>query len=289
MSVGTQPPLAQKQLARELLRLRNQAGLDQRVLAERIGSSQSMISRAERAEKLLPLPKVLAWGEVCAASEDVVSRLAALVEAAFTQTEAWRDLMPAAPQLQDAVRATEATTRTLLTYSPTVIPGLLQTPGYAEEVLRLTNYTGEMDEAAALAGRWRRQEALADRSRRFDFLLPETVLRWSPGVPDLLVSQLERLISVAGQENVFLGVVGSGREPVLPLHGFMVYADRGDDDPFVAVELVHTYVTASHPADVALYQDVFDKLRAAALTGPDVVALIQRVIAELRAGHGSVG
>lgn len=275
----------QKQLARELLRLRNVAGLDQRTIAERIGSSQAMVSRAERAEKLLPLPTVLAWGEACGAGEEVLGSLAALVEAAFTQTEAWRNLMPGTPQLQDAVRANEATTRTLLTYSPTVIPGLLQTPGYAEHVLRLMNYTGEMDEAAALAGRWRRQEALADHSRRFDFIIPETVLRWSPAGPGVLIAQLERLAAAVGQENVSLGVVGCGREPVLPLHGFMIYADRGDEDPFVTVELVHTYLTASHLADVALYQEVFNKLRAAAVAGPEVVALIQVVIAELKAAR----
>jgi hypothetical protein len=44
-------------------------------------------------------------------------------------------------------------------------------------------------------------------------------------------------------------------------------------------------VTASHPADVALYQEVFDKRRAASVAGPDVVALIEVVIAELRAAR----
>ncbi len=240
-----------------------------------------MISRAERAEKLLPLPKVLAWAEACGADDDMLNRLAALVEAAFTQTEAWRDLLPATP-LQDSVRANEATAHTLLNYSPTVIPGLLQTPGYAEHVLRLTNYTSEMDEAAALAGRWRRQEALADRSRHFEFVIPEAVLRWSPAGPEVLLAQLERLTVVAGQDNVLLGVVTTGREPVLPFHGFVIYADRGADDPFVAVEAVHTYITAHSPADVALYQQVFDKLRSAALIGAHAVSLIQRVAVSLR-------
>lgn len=281
MGVGKQPPLAQKQLGRELLRLRSLAGLDQRTIAERISSSQAMVSRAERAEKLLPLPKVLAWGEACGADDEVLNRLTALVEAAFTQTEAWRDLLPATP-LQDSVRANEATARTLLNYSPVVIPGLLQTPGYAEHVLRLTNYTGEMNEAAALAGRWRRQEALSDRSRHFEFLIPETVLRWSPAGPKVLLAQLERLSAVAGQDNVLLGVVASGREPVLPFHGFVIYADRGADDPFVAVEAVHTYITANSPADVALYQQVFDKLRGVALIGADAVSVIERVAVALR-------
>lgn len=281
MAVGKKIPVAQQQLGRELLRLRRLTGLDQNEIAEMIGSSQSMVSRVERAEKTLPLPKVLAWGEACGANEKTLARLSALAEAASTQNEAWRDLMPAEAHLQDAVLKNEAKTRTLLTYSPTVIPGLLQTPGYAEHVLRLTNYTGDMDEAAALAGRWRRQEALADRTRRFDFVIPEAVLRWSPAGPDVLAAQLERLVTVVRQENVSVGIVMSGQEPILPFHSFVIYMDRDDEPPSVTVELAHSYVTASHPADVALYQEIFSKLRIAALTDEDSAALATRLAKQL--------
>ncbi|HEY6423829.1 MAG TPA: helix-turn-helix transcriptional regulator [Pseudonocardiaceae bacterium] len=273
----------QQQLVRELIRLRSRAGLDQRQIAKTLDLSQATVSRVERLGKLLSLPEVLAWAQACGASPEVVDRLTALTDAAWMQMQPLRDLLADSLQLQDRVRANEATARTLLYYSPTVIPGLLQTPGYAEHVLRLTNYTGQGDEAAALAGRWRRQEALADRARRFDFVIPEAVLRWSPAGPEVLAAQLDRLGMVAGQANVSVGVVMSGQEPVLPFHGFTIYADRGEEDPFVTVELIHTYVTASHPTDVALYQQVFNKLRAASVIGPDAIALIQRVASELRA------
>ncbi len=282
MGLGKEPTIAQQQLVRELVHLRSVAGLDQRQIAKALGLSQATVSRVERLGKLLSLPEVLAWAQACGASPEVVDRLPALTDAAWMQMQPLRDLLADSLQLQDEVRANEATARTLLYYSPTVIPGLLQTPGYAEHVLRLTNYTGQGDEAAALAGRWRRQEALADRSRRFDFVIPEAVLRWSPAGPDVLAAQLDRLVAVAGQDNVSVGVVMSGQEPVLPFHGFTIYADRGEEDPFVTVELVHTYITVSHPADVALYQQVFNKLRAVSVIGPDAAALIQRVASELR-------
>lgn len=283
MSVGKTPSLLQQQLARDLSKLRSFAGLDQRAIGKQISLSQAMVSRAERAERLLPLPKVLAWGEACGASREVLDRLSALTEAAFTQSEAWRDLLPESSQLQDAVRANEATTRTLLSYSPTVVPGLLQTPAYAEHVLRLTNYTGQGDDAAALLGRWRRQEALSDRTKHFSFLMPESVLRWAPaGQREIMAPQLDRVAAVAGQDNVSLGIVFSGKEPILPFHGFTIYADRGEDDPFVAMELVHTYVTVNNPVDVELYRDIHCRLHAAAVVGPDAVALVRRVAAELR-------
>jgi transcriptional regulator with XRE-family HTH domain len=283
LSVGKTPPLLQRQLANELARLRSYAGLDQRALGKQIELSQAMVSRAERAERLLPLPKALAWGQACGASNETLDRITAMTEAAFTQTEAWRDLIPESGHLQDAVRANEATARTLLYYSPHLIPGLLQTPAYAEHALRLTNFTGQEDEAAALVGRWRRQEALSDRTRHFSFLVPEAVLRWSPaGLREILVAALDRMTTVASQDNVSFGVVLKGVEPILPLNGFTIYADRDDNGPFVGIELVHTYVTANHPVDVALYQEIYRRLMTVAVTGPDAVALIQRVAAELR-------
>lgn len=276
MALGKEPPILQKQLARELLRLRSIAGLDQREVAARIGISQATVSRVERAEKLLPLPKVRAWVEACDVSEEVLDRLITLTEATFTQMEAWRDVMPNLDQLQDAVRVNEATTRTLLSYSPIVIPGLLQTPAYAEHVLRLTNYIDRFDEAAALAGRWRRQEALADRSHRFHFLLSESVLQWSPAGLQARAAQLDRIATVAAQENVSVGVIRVGHELVLPLHGFTIYADREEGDPFVAVELAHTYLTVNHPSDVALYRQLHERMADAAVTGADAAALIRR-------------
>lgn len=47
------------------------------------------------------------------------------------------------------------------------------------------------------------------------------------------------------------------------------------------MELVHTYLTVSHPADVELYRDIYRRLWSAAI-GPDAVNLIQGIAAELR-------
>ncbi|MGH3781579.1 MAG: helix-turn-helix domain-containing protein [Pseudonocardiaceae bacterium] len=64
MSVGKTPSLLHQQQGRELAHLRSLAGLDQREIGKRINLSQPMVSRAERAEKLLPLPKCLRGGRL---------------------------------------------------------------------------------------------------------------------------------------------------------------------------------------------------------------------------------
>jgi Domain of unknown function (DUF5753) len=90
------------------------------------------------------------------------------------------------------------------------------------------------------------------------------VLRWVPtGLRDAIGLQLDRVITVAGQDNVTLGVIPNGDEPILPFHGFTIYADRDGDDPFVSCELVHNYVNVNDPTDIELYRDIYRRLTAA--------------------------
>ena len=79
-----------------------------------------------------------------------------------------------------------------------------------------------------------------------------SALRWSPAGPSVFAAQLDRVAMVAAHENVSVASSGTVR-PVLPRYGFTLYADRGDD-PFVSVELAHTYMTLNHPTDVAVRQ-----------------------------------
>ncbi|MGH3692661.1 MAG: helix-turn-helix domain-containing protein [Pseudonocardiaceae bacterium] len=284
MVVGKTPPPLHQQLGRELARARNLAGIEQRDIAARIGITQTMASRAERGRKLLSLPQIRAWAQACDAAPETLERLLALTDSAFTYTESWGELFTESSQLQDAVRADEATVGTLLSYTRTVVPGLLQTPAYAESVLRLTDFAGDTDVAAALAGRWRRQEALSDRNRHFEFMIAEAVLRWAPyGRVEVLLAQLDHLAAVAEQrENVLLGILPSGSEPVLPFHDFTIYDDRGDDDPLVVTELAHSYMTIQRPRDVALYREIFGRLTPVALTAQNASALIRRLMGELQ-------
>ncbi|MGH8571997.1 MAG: Scr1 family TA system antitoxin-like transcriptional regulator, partial [Gammaproteobacteria bacterium] len=196
MSVGGGPSLAQQQLAGELARLRSLAGLDQRQIAAHAGISQATVSRIERALKLPTLSNVIAWVNACGATADVVERITTLTEAAHTQVETWRELASRSPHLQDAVRANEATAARLRAYSPTVVPGLLQTAAYARRTLALTDATGQLDVAAGVEGRLRRQEALHDPIRHFEFLITETALRLTLGTPAGHAAQLDRIVSL---------------------------------------------------------------------------------------------
>jgi hypothetical protein len=62
------------------------------------------------------------------------------------------------------------------------VPGLLQTAEYIRRVFQVFTWDPAgmepHDTSAALAARLRRQEALYDESRQFDFIVTEAALRW---------------------------------------------------------------------------------------------------------------
>ncbi|HEY6424058.1 MAG TPA: Scr1 family TA system antitoxin-like transcriptional regulator [Pseudonocardiaceae bacterium] len=65
--------------------------------------------------------------------------------------------------------------------------------------------------------------------------------------------------------------------PVIPLAGFSLHENEA-----VFVETVTGEQRLDDPGEVAAYTRMFELLRDAATTGPDAVALVQRVAAELR-------
>jgi Domain of unknown function (DUF5753) len=98
-----------------------------------------------------------------------------------------------------------------------------------------------------------------------------------PAELEVQVAQLDHLVLIRELLGVELGVVPlNAPMPVVPLSGFRVL-----DDEFVFVESLAGEQRLDGLSITPILR-AFDVLRAASLTGPDAVALIQRVAAELR-------
>ncbi len=278
------PSTKRKRLGAELRKQRKLAGFSGRSLAARIDVSQAKLSRIELGETVPSLPEVRAWVSVVGASDELLAQLTALTEAALTDVEAWRDVFePGLPRLQQSVGEAEAASGTLRSFQPTLVPGLLQTAEYARRVFTLVDVTGEQDYQAAIAQRLDRQQTLYDTTKYFEFLLTEAVLRWRPGPPTVLVAQLDRIASVATLDNVSLGIVPFDTEATaVPWHGFTLYEDRGDHDPYVAVEAQHAYITVSDPQDIEFYRTQLARLRETALVGDDAREFLASVAEKIR-------
>ncbi|MGH3778873.1 MAG: helix-turn-helix domain-containing protein [Pseudonocardiaceae bacterium] len=275
------PKSRREQLGQELEHLRKLAGLSGRALAGMLPISQSTISRVESGKTLLSRDEVDAWADAAGADTPTRARLLALVDAALREEASWRGkLGEGRTHLQDEIHARETVAHTVRNFQPTVVPGLLQTPEYAHYVIPRADIENVMDRGEAAAARLQRQQSLFNGDRQFEFLIGEAALHWPVAAPELLAAQLNRIVALAPLKAVNIAVLPLG-EPVdaVPWSNFVIYEG---DEPYVSIELVHRPETVANPRQVDLYRRLYDHMWRRAATGPDAVALIQRVAAELR-------
>lgn len=276
-----------RRLASELTRIRGQAGISGRDLAQRIGISQSKVSRIEAATTTPSLPEVAAWADAVDTTPEVRDRLRSLTEAAFTEVHTWRSLLRHRPHIQDDIGGCEQAATRVRTFQPSIIPGLLQTSEYASRVFSMfePTYT-EQDLKAAVTGRMSRQRMLYEGGA-FEFLITEAALRWRPGSRRLLVNQLERIVVLTTSESVSLGLIRHDIEALTAIpHGFVIYDGDTDDDSHVDVETLHAQIGVVEPGDLAIYRSQWDRLHQMAVFGEPVRSFISTLIADLRGGAG---
>lgn len=267
---------ARTQLAAELRRLRELAGLSGRQMAVATGISQTTLVRTEQAERLPSLPQIRAWAEVAGAGKERITMLTELAEAAYTEVETWRDAIGGATHLGERASSMDAA-RLVQQYQPTIVPGLLQTADYARRVLKLSDLPNH-DVAAAVTARLDRQSVLFEQDRRTEFLLTEGALRQPLGPRKMMLAQLDRIRSVCSVDEVRLGIIPQeGEVTALGWHGFAIYDRLPKGEPFVYIELQHAQMSVTESVDVAAYRRWFKKLGQTAVFGDAAAELLNRL------------
>jgi transcriptional regulator with XRE-family HTH domain len=280
---GAEREQAQR-LAGELRRLRGMSGLSGRELAQRMGTSQSKVSRIESGTAIPSLPEVSAWATAVGASTAVRDSLVALADAAFTEVQSWRDALRSRPHTQNEIQALEARARTLRTFQPSVVPGMLQTAEYARRVFSFFQTPlAESDIPAAVAGRLNRQLALYETAKQFSFLITEGALRWRPGSPELMLAQLDRIASISTLNNVSVGVIPFGPQAITMLtHAFVIYDGLDEQDTLVSVETIHAQLMVKNPGDVSLYRQRWERLTEMAIVDDEAREFISELNVRLK-------
>jgi transcriptional regulator with XRE-family HTH domain len=283
MTSGSVPaPL--RRLGLELRGLRLDAGLTGHELAERVGLSQSTVSRIELGQAFPGLSDVDRWAEVTGASQAQRSELREAAEAAALEAISWRKAARRGlPELQENVRDLEATAATILNFQPTIIPGLLQTADYARRLVQSGYPVGRPDIAAAVAARLDRQAILYDEAKHLEFVIAEAALRWRLGPPQMMLAQLDRVATLATLPNVTIGIIPQiAQVAAWHIHGFAILADRHDDSPITRVETLTTGLSIRDPEEVDRYLQAFRLLRESAVLDDEAQRLIRSLMAELR-------
>ena len=273
------PPSPSQQRLTAILRgLREGAGLSTYQLSEILGWSQSKVTRVENGRVRATADDVEAWTNATGADPRTQEELSSLAYAAWTETRTWRaSHRGGLAARQREMGALDRSATEILHFQPAVIPGLLQSEGYARRVLAFGNITSQADIDAAVRARMSRQAILREPGRRFDYVLTEGALRWQPGEPGLMDEQLGHLLAAAALPAVSLSVIPFDRDPAAVYsHGFAIF--RVPDAPVVLVENYTAEVFLADQSDIAAYARIFTTLQESAITGEDALAFARSVI-----------
>lgn len=261
-----------QQLAEALRVHREHAGLSTSRLAEKLGWSQSKVSKLETGRTRPRPADVAAWCNALGVPVDRLNELIRLADEASVEARSWRAVYAAADGVaarQSAYRALDERAVRVAIFQPVIVPGQVQTPAYARRVFELFGASPDEAEQAA-AARIERQSVLYNAGKRFDFLITEGALRLRVGSTDVLRAQYDRLSSVAGLSNVTLGIIPMDAPAVaLPLNSF-VLREFADGPPAVTVETLTAEISVTNDEDVDRYRDVLAKYQGVAVFGSAV-------------------
>lgn len=272
---------ARSALGKRLRELRSSAGLSGRRLAESLSWPPSKVSKLENGRQTPSDEDIRDWTHVTGAKDETEGLLTSLHTLEIQHAEWQRMLRAGLRHRQQEHIEWDQRTRRFRAFEATVIPGLLQTAGYAHarftEGVRRMKLPDDVDEA--VAGRMQRQEILYRQDKRFHFVLTEAALRFRLCPTDVMLGQLDRLVSCSQLRNVRLGVIPfETRYATSPWHGFWLY-----DNERVLVETLSAALDLRQPQEIDLYGNAFEQLATVASYGRSARAIITRTMDDLTA------
>ncbi|OQD56191.1 transcriptional regulator [Streptomyces phaeoluteigriseus] len=273
---------ARAALAARLRELRLDAGITGKELARRCGWSVAKSSRIENAVTTPSDADIRAWCKACTAEHQAADLVAALRQADSMYVQ-WKRLQRTGmKRLQDASTPRYEQTRLFRVYASHVIPGYLQTPGYATALMgTIAGFRGTPDDVSeAVEARMNRSHVVHAGDHRFATLIEENVLHHRIGDTEVMAGQLGNLLAAMALPSMSIGIVPAAapREQIMwPLEQFTVF-----DDVRIHVELLAAKVTVTAPGELDIYLRAFARLTEMAVYGADARALILRAIKALR-------
>ncbi|MFE9432142.1 helix-turn-helix domain-containing protein [Streptomyces sp. NPDC006640] len=280
ISPSSSAQAARERVAARLRDLRADAGITGTELAKRCGWTHPKTSRIENA-RTPPTPEdIRRWCRACDAEGDAADIIVQSREAESQYVEWQRKVRAGLARLQGSYVQLYQSTSLFRVYSPTLVPGLLQTEGYARALLstnaRLLDIPDDAEQAAA--ARLERSKIIHEPGHRFVLLIEEGVLRFQLGDSDAMAAQLGHLLTAGALPAVSLGIIPSATQErrLWPQELFHMY-----DDTLVSVELLSAQVRVTQPSEISLYLKAFEELRAMAVYGTEARALIVKAIEAL--------
>lgn len=279
-------PSSAAQAAREVVALRlrdirKSAGLTVVELASQCGWHHAKTSRIENALTAPSAKDIRAWAAACRVAGQADDLIAQSLNAESMYSEWRHQLRRGMKQLQDSVVQFFHETSLFRIYSSTMVPGLLQTEGYAAALLSNIADFRDIpinDGEAAAAARVERSRIIHEPGHHFVMLIEEAVLYSQLGDSDAMAAQLGYLLTAGALPQVSLGIVpmATPARSQWPIETFHVY-----DDNLVSVEFLSAEVNINQPSEIVLYLKAFERLQSMAVYGSEARVLIGKAINSL--------
>ncbi|MFE7354380.1 helix-turn-helix domain-containing protein [Streptomyces sp. NPDC057543] len=277
ISPSSSAQAAREVVARRLRDLRKGAGLTVVELADGCGWHHAKTSRIENARTAPSATDIRLWCRTIGAEDQAEDLIAQSLHAESMYTEWRHQVRNGLKQLQESAVTFFHQTQLFRVYSSSLVPGLLQTEGYAAAVLGMSARFRELptdDSAEAARARVERSRIVHERGHRFVLLVEEAVLHYRIGDSDAMAAQLGYLLTAGALPAVSLGIIPTtASRSQWPRETFHVY-----DDSLVSVELVSAQVRITQPSEITLYMKAFEQMRQTAVYGAEARALIVKAI-----------
>lgn len=252
-----------------LQHLRRRAGLSQQALGAAIGYSVEQVASVEQGRR----PAKAAF----TVAADRVLRAGGVLE--VLQDEVDRAKLP---QFFRNFALIEAEVVSRFSYDPLLVPGLLQTEGYARAVFagHCPPFSEEVVDQHT-EGRLSRQKLLTRvPMAELSFIVSEEALRNPVGGLEVMRAQWQRLLEVGTLRNVEVQVMPAGPGFHVGLDGPFVVLETGDHKHLGYIESQEVGCVVHDLADVSAFGMRYGKLRSQALNGVESARLIERLVGE---------
>ncbi len=275
---------AREALGIKLRELRRDAHLTGRALAERNGWHPSKISKIEGGKQTPTEADLEVWAGVCG-QPGLARELIASLRTLESHYVEHRRLFHTGMSAQQRVFS-ELEDQTILVrnFENVFVPGLLQTPEYARyrlaEGIEWDGAPDDLDEAVGV--RMQRQQILYRTGKRFHFVITEAVLRYRLCPDEVMLGQLDRLVTLSTMPTIRFGVIPfEAKLPLAPVHGFWLMDER-----IVVVENFTASQNLTQASDLVTYVRIFGQLADAARYESEARSIVTRVLADLSASMG---
>lgn len=249
---------------------REEASVSRQALAEEAGYDYEYVKSMECGRRRPTLRLLQVADQMCGARGKL------LAGQEFLKPEPF-------PARSQEYMAIEAEAITVQWYEPMLIPGLLQTGEYAQELIG--NDCPPLDGetvAERVAARLRRQEKLTSKPLAlFSFVLHEAALRAVVGSEGVMRRQLERLLDVGQQRNVSIQVLPFKSAPAAALSGPIVLVETADHEQYAFADGQETGALYGSGDKLSTLTQRHGMIRMQALSVEESARFIRKLAEEL--------